>query len=212
MIIDLEESSPSLRIAAPAVTVVAPDPLLRSGVAAQLRAYAELHLVSATADADVIVVAADIVGGATVPAPLDVVDGAAGVVMVACGLGSQALRVPGLELVCEWVDRAVASPYALGRAVMSAWRCGHRPEDHAQRAPARPAPPGSLAFTRPLSVRELDVLRRIAEGHSTADIADQLSYSESTIKNIVHHVAAALGARNRTHAVVTAMRQGLIEC
>lgn len=62
----------------------------------------------------------------------------------------------------------------------------------------------------PLSPRDLDVLRRIAQGQSTSAIADELAYSESTIKNIVHQAVSVLGARNRTHAVSTAIRRGLI--
>jgi DNA-binding NarL/FixJ family response regulator len=61
-----------------------------------------------------------------------------------------------------------------------------------------------------LCARDIDVLRRIAEGQSTAAIAEDLAYSESTIKNIVHQAVATLGARNRTHAVSIAIRSGVI--
>jgi DNA-binding NarL/FixJ family response regulator len=54
------------------------------------------------------------------------------------------------------------------------------------------------------------VLRLLAEGQSTAAIADALAYSESTIKNMVHDLVHRLGARNRTHAVALAIRGGLI--
>ena len=58
--------------------------------------------------------------------------------------------------------------------------------------------------------RDVEVLRRIADGQGTAAIADDLAYSESTIKNIVHQAVASLGARNRTHAVSLAIRRGII--
>ncbi|WP_383826475.1 response regulator transcription factor [Streptomyces sp. NPDC058486] len=57
---------------------------------------------------------------------------------------------------------------------------------------------------------EVDVLRLVAEGYDTADIAAKLSYSERTIKNVLHAVITRLQLRNRSHAVAYAMRQGLI--
>jgi DNA-binding NarL/FixJ family response regulator len=58
--------------------------------------------------------------------------------------------------------------------------------------------------------RDLEVLRLLAEGRSTAGIADDLAYSESTIKNVIHDIVCQLGARNRAHAVAMAIRAGLI--
>jgi DNA-binding NarL/FixJ family response regulator len=61
-----------------------------------------------------------------------------------------------------------------------------------------------------LSAREQDVLRLIADGHATREVAAQLCYSERTIKNVLHDVATKLGARSRSHAVAHAVRAGLI--
>jgi DNA-binding CsgD family transcriptional regulator len=61
-----------------------------------------------------------------------------------------------------------------------------------------------------LSAREIDVLRLVAEGYDTADVAEQLAYSESTIKGVLAKVMARLDARNRSHAVALAVRTGLI--
>jgi DNA-binding NarL/FixJ family response regulator len=61
-----------------------------------------------------------------------------------------------------------------------------------------------------LTEREIEVLRLVAEGSETAEIARRLSYSERTIKNIVHDITARLCLRNRAHAVAYAVRQGLI--
>jgi DNA-binding NarL/FixJ family response regulator len=58
--------------------------------------------------------------------------------------------------------------------------------------------------------RDMEVLRLMADGHTTAGIARDLAYSESTIKNIIHAIVRELGARNRAHAVATAMRGHLI--
>jgi DNA-binding NarL/FixJ family response regulator len=70
------------------------------------------------------------------------------------------------------------------------------------------APPDAVASQ--LSVREQQVLRLIADGHATRDVAAQLCYSERTIKNVLHDVATKLGARSRSHAVAHAVRAGLI--
>jgi DNA-binding NarL/FixJ family response regulator len=63
---------------------------------------------------------------------------------------------------------------------------------------------------RYLTRRELDVLRLLAEGGSTRDIAQRLSYSERTVKNIVHDVLGKLNGRTRAHAVAVASRRGII--
>jgi DNA-binding NarL/FixJ family response regulator len=49
-----------------------------------------------------------------------------------------------------------------------------------------------------------------ADGWDTSEIADNLSYSERTVKNIIHDVTSRLQLRNRSHAVAYALRQGLI--
>jgi DNA-binding CsgD family transcriptional regulator len=54
------------------------------------------------------------------------------------------------------------------------------------------------------------VLRLVADGLDTSEIAERLSYSERTIKNIIHDVTTRFHLRNRSHAVAFAVRQGLI--
>lgn len=61
-----------------------------------------------------------------------------------------------------------------------------------------------------LTGRELDVLRLLAEGGSTRDIAQRMSYSERTVKNIVRDVLGKLQGRTRAHAVAVASRRGFI--
>lgn len=61
-----------------------------------------------------------------------------------------------------------------------------------------------------LARRELDVLRLLAEGGDTREIAGELNYSERTVKNIVHDVLVKMNCRSRAHAVALATRQGLI--
>jgi DNA-binding NarL/FixJ family response regulator len=61
-----------------------------------------------------------------------------------------------------------------------------------------------------ISNRELDVLRLLAEGFDTAEIASKLSYSERTIKSIIHAFTVRLNLKNRLHAVAYATKAGLI--
>lgn len=61
-----------------------------------------------------------------------------------------------------------------------------------------------------ITSRETDVLRLVASGLSTQEIADQLCYSQRTVKSILHDVTNRFQLRNRSHAVAYAMREGLI--
>jgi DNA-binding NarL/FixJ family response regulator len=61
-----------------------------------------------------------------------------------------------------------------------------------------------------LTDREQQVLSLIAAGHPTREVALQLSYSERTVKNVLHDVVTKLNARSRSQAVAHAVREGLI--
>jgi DNA-binding NarL/FixJ family response regulator len=69
--------------------------------------------------------------------------------------------------------------------------------------------PRGLTFSG-LAEREIEVLRLVAEGLGTAEIALKLSYSQRTIKNVLHDITSRLHLRNRSHAVAYALRNGLI--
>lgn len=69
--------------------------------------------------------------------------------------------------------------------------------------------PRGLTFTG-LTPREVQVLRLVADGHDTAEIAQELCYSERTVKNVLHDLTTRLQLRNRSHAVAYALREGLI--
>ena len=54
------------------------------------------------------------------------------------------------------------------------------------------------------------MLSLIAAGHPTREVAQALSYSERTVKNVLHDVVTKLNARSRSQAVAFAVREGLI--
>lgn len=62
----------------------------------------------------------------------------------------------------------------------------------------------------PLTERELEVLRLMAEGYSNREISDALFLAEGTVKNHVSTILAKLGARDRTRAVLRALREGVL--
>jgi two-component system, NarL family, response regulator YdfI len=64
--------------------------------------------------------------------------------------------------------------------------------------------------TSPLTERELEVLRMLAEGASNKIIAWKLGISEHTVKFHVGSILARLGASSRTEAVSIGIRRGLI--
>lgn len=62
----------------------------------------------------------------------------------------------------------------------------------------------------PLSDREIEIVRCIAAGQSNKEISAQLFISESTVKGQINRILAKLHARDRTEAVVAALKRGLI--
>jgi len=62
----------------------------------------------------------------------------------------------------------------------------------------------------PLSQREVEILKYVAEGNPNKGIAVVLDISEQTVKNHITSIMRKLNANDRTHAVVLAMRNGWI--
>ena len=63
---------------------------------------------------------------------------------------------------------------------------------------------------QPLTERQRDVLRLVAEGRSNREIAERLYLSEPTVKGYVEEILRQLGARNRVHAAILATKRGWI--
>ncbi len=62
----------------------------------------------------------------------------------------------------------------------------------------------------PLTPREMDVLRLLAQGQSNKEIARALDLVEETVKSHVRHILAKLGVQSRTQAVLAAIRLGIV--
>jgi len=71
-------------------------------------------------------------------------------------------------------------------------------------------PSSGSGLVEPLTERELEVLRLVAEGRSNRQIAGELYLALGTVKTHVHAIAGKLGAANRVEAIVRARELGLL--
>ena len=71
-------------------------------------------------------------------------------------------------------------------------------------------PDCAQVLIEPLTSRELDILRRMAEGLNNREIADHLVITEGTVKNHVTNILGKLGVRDRTQAALKARELRLI--
>jgi DNA-binding NarL/FixJ family response regulator/putative methionine-R-sulfoxide reductase with GAF domain len=88
---------------------------------------------------------------------------------------------------------------------------GTNGDDHGSQAEGVPAAGGAETPRDPLTPRELELLRYMAEGYTNKELARAMVLAEDTVKKAVQTLIAKLGAADRTHAVVIALRHRLIE-
>ncbi len=202
------------------VFIYARDPLSQAGIASQLRGRPEVRVVD-EADVDaaaVALVVADDVDDETVQVARALQrNGCPRVVMVLTRLDDAAVLAAVEAGACGLVRRAEAVPERLASTVVAAASGdGTVPPDllgrlldQMGRLHRQVLAPRGLTFSG-LSQREITVLKLVADGMDTAEVANHLFYSERTVKNVIHDVTTRLNLRNRTHAVAYAVRQGLI--
>ena len=63
----------------------------------------------------------------------------------------------------------------------------------------------------PITQREIDVLQAVVDGCSTPQVAARLYLSQKTIKNHLASIYQKLDARDRTQAILIALRLGLVQ-
>ncbi|WP_338146251.1 response regulator transcription factor [Streptomyces boncukensis] len=200
------------------VAVTAPDPISREGVLSQLRQRPEVEVRENAGPATVALLVEDVLDEAAL----------ARLRRTVRSEGTRAVLVTGTVRENELLDiiecgvgavvwRREATAHRLVQAVLTAAQGGgDLPADlqgrlisqlgRLHRGSAADRPGISLGLTP----REVDVIRLVAEGLDTAQIATKLSYSERTVKNIIHSLTTRLHLRNRPHAVAYALREGYI--
>lgn len=202
------------------VFVHASDPISQAGIASQLRSRPELWVVEeneAQGDAVCLVVCDELDEPTLRSVKVRRRNGANPVVLVLTKLDDKAVLAAVEAGACGLLRRSDATPERLAMAARAAASGeGSMPPDllgrlldQVGRLQRQVLAPRGLTFTG-LTEREICVLKLVAEGHETSEIAQELSYSERTIKNVIHDLTTRLNLRNRAHAVAYALKQGLI--
>lgn len=201
-----------------AVTVQAFDPISQAGIASQLRFQPEVHIIDEGEQPTVAIVVVDRVDEQAVQAIRSRQrHGCTRVVVVTSQVEGNDL-LTAVEAGCAALLRRVeATPERLVAAI----RCAAAGEgtlapdllgrllEQVGRLQREALTPRGLTPTG-LTQREVAVLRMVAEGQPTSEIATHLCYSERTVKNVIRDVTTRLQLRNRSHAVAFAVREGLI--
>ena len=73
-----------------------------------------------------------------------------------------------------------------------------------------PTRPVNAGLVDPLTEREVEVLRALADGLSNREIADRLFLAEGTVKNYVTNILGKIGVRDRTQAALRGRELGLL--
>ncbi|MEU6733953.1 response regulator transcription factor [Streptomyces physcomitrii] len=200
------------------VTVAAPDPLSREGAASLLRHRPEIEMREDSGPGTVALLVEDVLDEDALTRVRRLVrgEGTRAVLVTATLRENELLDVIGCG-VGAIVWRREATAHRLVQAVLAAARGeGDLPADLLGRLISqvgtlhRGTAGRSGVPSLGLAPREVDVLRLIAEGLDTGEIAGKLSYSERTVKNVMHGLTTRLHLRNRAHAVAYALREGYI--
>ncbi|HEX2918764.1 MAG TPA: response regulator transcription factor [Edaphobacter sp.] len=66
------------------------------------------------------------------------------------------------------------------------------------------------AFSQPLTGRELEILRLVAEGYANKEIASRLNISDGTVKSHINALMQKMNVASRTEAALVAQKRGLL--
>jgi DNA-binding NarL/FixJ family response regulator len=202
------------------VFVYADDPVSQAGLEQLLRLRSEIYVVASGQidDARVAVVACEEVDEATTRTIRGIQrDGCPRVLLVATRLDEDGILTASEAGTLGMMRRSDATPERLaivvahvaeGRASVPTDLVGSLLA--AVRRIQRGASLHQLDAPPALSDREREVLRLLAEGRDTFEIASTLCYSERTVKGVIHGITTRLQLRNRSHAVAYAVRNALI--
>ncbi|WP_225826390.1 response regulator transcription factor [Streptomyces naphthomycinicus] len=205
----------------PRVVIEADDPLTRDGTVAFLAADQRIRLLAddELADADILVMLTAVVTGKTLSAMSCATQSTGGrirVVLVADHISEQQLALAVNHGLASFLVRPYTSFSQIVVAAVEAYqgRSVVPPVlmnillDRMRTMQKSESATGLLPVE--LAQREIDVLRLLAEGLDTVEIASKLSYSERLIKSVIQTVVKRLELRNRTHAVAYAIRMGIL--
>lgn len=128
----------------------------------------------------------------------------------AAAAGLAAVDAAALDALLRASSTEAAASRAL-EVITPERRATDRVLERAERATDALGAERSDRLTEPLSPREMELLRYLAEGYTNKEIARVMVLAEDTVKKGVQSLIAKLGAADRTHAVVLALRSGLIE-
>ncbi|MGW5733336.1 MULTISPECIES: helix-turn-helix transcriptional regulator [Streptomyces] len=199
------------------VAVSAPDPISREGVFSQLRRHPEVQLEMDSGPATVALLIEETLDEAALARLRRAVrvEGARAVLVagaiherellavIECGVGAIVWRH---EATAQRLVQAVLTTARgggdlpadlLGQLIGQVGRLSRGGSELSG---------GFRGFTK----REVDVVALVAEGFDTSEIALKLSYSERTVKNVMHGLTTRLNLRNRAHVVAYALREGYI--
>ncbi|HEU5485510.1 MAG TPA: response regulator transcription factor [Microlunatus sp.] len=201
-----------------ATHVHARDPISQAGVVAQLRMRPEIRIVDTAPQSAVAVMITDAVDETTTRELRSLhKDGRPRLMLVATTIDDAALVAAAEAGVAGLLRRSDASADTMVRTIVKvASGDGEVPADllgrlleQVGRLQRQVLAPRGLTFTG-LTPRETEVLRLVADGLDTSEIAARMCYSERTVKNVLHDLTTRLQLKNRTHAVAYAVREGLI--
>lgn len=200
------------------VSVDATDPVLEAGVTSTLRCCPGITVVPADQAADATVLVLDVLDDTALERVRDIrrTGRRPEVVLMLPEIGPTEVVDALAAGANGLLRRREADPDRLARTVVAAAqgdclvpqdllaRLADGDQDTSGRGPAD----GWLAAA--ISEREQAVLRLVADGFETGEIAKRLCYSPRTVTNVVHDITHRFRLHNRAHAVAYALRAGML--